>query len=347
MAASTGRTLFRAFVRGAGRRAQHLIADVKVSGVENIPSQGPLLLLFNHLSILDGPLVIANVPHEVEFVGPGDFTMTPSARLFINAYGVSLINRGRADRGSLKAMLTHLKAGRMLAMAPDGGTWEKDIFDVKPGAAYVSQMTGAPMIPIALGGFYGAEDAIPRGKRPRMSIRFGELMPAVPPSKDRRNRDADLEAASRDIMQRIYDMLPPEDQALYDRFGREAYDLVLDFVTEDGGQLAYNGPPLPDMSALAEFMIKPNLFKVMWQNAHLAVEPFVQPHFFAPIEIQISARALYDTLSHGEFDAYLQYRFDEDFAVRTLAALEAVHRACDWAMSHHARLRLRPIVKNA
>ena len=318
------------------------------SGLEHIPDQGPLLILFNHLSIFDGPLVIANVPHEIELVGPGDFDMLPGERLMIDAYGITLINRGHPDRASLRAMLDHLRAGRMLAMAPDGGTWEKRLSEVKGGAAYLSQMTGAPMLPVGLGGFYGAEDAVPRLQRPRITIRFGEVLPPVPASADRQAREADLDAASRAIMRTLYDLLPPADRALYDHWGRANYDLAVDAAALlDGAPLAYDGPALPDLSALGEFLAKPSLFRPMYQNAHLTIDPFRQPRFFAPMEVRLAARDLHRTLSEGTFDAYLPYRLGDAKAASVLRALIFLRdEVCAWAIAREARLRLRPLVRD-
>ncbi len=336
----------RAILRRAIRMLQPVFSRAEVRGIENIPTSGPLLILFNHLSTLDGPLVMANMPGEIELVGPGDFPMTPGGQLVIRAYGITLINRGRADRASLRAVIDHLRAGRMVAMAPDGGTWEKAITDVKDGAAYLSQITQTPILPVGLGGLYrvpvpGAAAFL---SRPRITIAFGEVIPPVPPSADRRQRDADLRAASLAIMRHIYDLLPAEDRARYDRWARASYELRLDFAAEDGAPLAYDGPPLPDLSALGEFLAKPNLFRPMWQNARLAVEPFREARFFPAMEVRLAARDLYATLTAGSFDVYLQYRLGNERAAAALAALRAVRdEVCAWALTHGARLRLTPV----
>jgi len=336
----------RAILRRGVRALQGIFARVEVRGMENVPASGPLLILFNHLSTFDGPLVMGNMPGEIELVGPGDFPMTAGVRLAIRAYGITLVNRGRADRASLRAVIDHLRAGRMVAMAPDGGMWEKAITDVKDGAAYLSQLTQTPMLPVGLGGLYRV--AVPGTRallgRPPVTITFGEIMPPVPPSAGRR-READLRSASLAIMRRLYDLLPAEDRARYDRWERAAYDLRLDFAAEDGAPLAYDGPPLPDLGALGEFMAKPNLFRPMWQNARLAVEPFLEARFFPAMEVRLAARDLYAALTAGTFDVYLQYRLGNGRAAAALAALRAVRDdACEWALARGARLRLTPCV---
>jgi 1-acyl-sn-glycerol-3-phosphate acyltransferase len=339
----------RRFLRRFMLLLQRVFARAEITGLENIPDEGPLLILFNHLSILDGPLVVGNIPRDLELVGPGDFPMTAIEKVVIDSYGISLVNRGRTDRQSLKIMVNHLRNGKMLAMAPDGGTWEKRLHEVKPGAAYLSQLTQSPMLPIGLGGMY--DIPVPSFKtlmaRPRVTVNIGQVLPPVPPSKNRRSRDADLAAASQDIMQAIYGLLPPEDQDLYDYWTRATYDLQIDLIDHDGNPVGYDGPPLPDMTALGEFAAKPNLFRVMRVNAGVNVEVFEFDRFFAPIEVQITARQLRDTLLNWPYEVYLDYRLGEDKAVMVLEALAAFNALCHWAMDRDLRMRLTPIIKDS
>ncbi|MDZ7795366.1 MAG: 1-acyl-sn-glycerol-3-phosphate acyltransferase [Spirochaetia bacterium] len=58
-----------------------------MEGIENIPEKGPLLVLPNHLSNLDGPLVLAMYPQALEMVGPRDFKMEPFKMLMMTVYG--------------------------------------------------------------------------------------------------------------------------------------------------------------------------------------------------------------------------------------------------------------------
>ncbi|GAB4569155.1 MAG: hypothetical protein Kow0077_01210 [Anaerolineae bacterium] len=340
----------RVFLRRGIHFLQRVFSRSTVEGVEHIPPRGPALLCFNHLSILDGPLVVANVPYDIELVGPGDFPMTPLEEVVVRAYGITRINRGRADRTSLRALLAHLRAGRLLAMAPDGGTWEKPILQAKTGAAYLSQQTGAPIIPVGLGGLYEVP-VVDVGKlltRPRISIRFGEPMPPVPPSADRRQREADLEAVTQELMSRIYALLPPEDQARYDHWARAQYALAIDCAREGTGEpVPYAGPDLPDMTALAEFIAKPNLFRPMWVNAGLLVDPFRFRRFYAPMEVRLAARDLYRTLTHGAFDVYLHYRLGNEKAALALAGIRAIRdELTEWALGEHVRLRLSPVISD-
>ena len=111
--------------------------------------------------------------------------------------------------------------------------------------------------------------------------------------------------------------------------------------------MAYDGPPLPPLAALAEFIAKPNLFRPMWRNARLAVEPVREARFFAPVEVQITARQLYETLAAGDFSGYLAYRLGDEKAQAVMDGLAAFRELCDWAMGRQARIRLVPVVSDS
>ncbi len=338
--------LRRRLLHGMAHAFQTLATYTTVRGQEHIPARGPLLVLPNHVSNLDGILVLANYPRQMEMVGPGDFRMVTLKDWMLRAYGVTPIRRGFADVEGLKELVAHLKAGRDLLMFPTGGMWEKRRLEAKPGAAYLSQVTGAPILPVAVGGTYLMSEPAFRMQHPRFTVSFGEIMPAVPPSTNRQRREADLAAASREIEQRIYDLLEPRERALYERWAREVYHLRVEFARfgdADQAQVAYDGPPLPDMAALAEFVAKPNLFRPMWQNAGLQVEPFRESRFFAPVEVQMAARQLCEALSAGAFARYLPYRMGEEAAAQVLDALRALRTLAGWAMARGLQIRLTPV----
>lgn len=334
------RRLRRRLLHATAHAYQDLLTRTTVRGLENIPCEGPVLVLPNHVSNLDGPLVLANYPRQVEMVGPGDFKMVNLKDLMLRAYGMTLIKRGFADTDGLKALVAHLRAGRDLLMFPTGGMWEKRRFEVKPGAAYLSQVTGARILPVGIGGTYLKSKTV----FSRFSVTFGKILPAVQRPSSRQDRDKVLLDASRCIEEAIWSLLEPEDQAMYRRWARQRFELRLDFAAADGGApLAYDGPPLPPLDDLAEFVAKPNLFRPMWENAALSVEPFREARFFAPIEVQIAVRELYDTLSAGSFERYIPYRMGNEADARLMAALKALPAVVEWAIAHDALIKLTPV----
>lgn len=151
-----------------------LFTRTRITGLENIPhdSETPLIFAANHASTYDVVLLMLHIPVPIHPVGPADFKLLFPANLLVKWAGVILIHRGLADKDSIKRMSEVLKAGGHLALFPEGGTWEKRLDDVKPGVAYLSQSTGARIVPVAIGGSYGVWARLLRLARPEVTLHF-------------------------------------------------------------------------------------------------------------------------------------------------------------------------------
>jgi 1-acyl-sn-glycerol-3-phosphate acyltransferase len=314
----------RAAMRRLNQIGLALMTRTTVTGVENIPASGPLLILANHVSTLDPALLLAHLPATTEFVGPGDFKLLFPADLIIKWYGLIPVKRSlQLERSSLKLMTDILKSGKMLGLFPQGGTWEKAITDAKSGAAYLSMTTGAPILPIGVGGAYGAWDKIARLQRPRVTVHIGQVMPPVQAPADKSKRSEVLEAATREIMLRIYDLLPAEDRAWYDDLAVRRYALSVE-IWRSGNRETIDAGKLPGLSALAEFVLKPNLTSPLVHNAQLPIGPLLRPGVhFPPDMIHRAALSLQQAL-HGPFAGYMEYRLGEEKSQQLYAALDAL-----------------------
>jgi 1-acyl-sn-glycerol-3-phosphate acyltransferase len=162
------------------------ITDITVLGRENLKRlSGPFVVVSNHSSHLDAPLIIGALPRKLSrYVAAGaaaDYFFDVWWRkgltsLFFNAFPVDRTGlRGR--RGMATDLLD---AGVPLLLFPEGTrsrTGEMGQF--KPGAAALCISRDVPCVPIAI---VGANEAMPRGKvlphkgRPQIFITFGEPM---------------------------------------------------------------------------------------------------------------------------------------------------------------------------
>jgi 1-acyl-sn-glycerol-3-phosphate acyltransferase len=322
----TAWTFSQSAVRGFSRLIFPLLARIRVNGLENVPKKGPLLILGNHLSTIDGPLIFTLLPPGVRFVGPGDFKLLFPGNVFVAWVRAILVKRSNAfDRTSLRRMTDVLNAGGFLAMFPEGGTWEKSIYDAKPGAAYLSALTNAPILPIGLGNTYQVWYKIGRFQRPVITVNIGKPMPPVQ-IPDKTKRAEVLEAATHDIMQRIYDLLPETTQRWYDAMARRTYRLQVE-VWRNG--LPLENAEIEGGAVLAELMAKPNLISPFIRNAKLPLDPFtMQEVRFLPQSVKFSAKLLLEAL-RGPFDGYIAYRLGEEKAKALETALEQLMSVCD------------------
>jgi 1-acyl-sn-glycerol-3-phosphate acyltransferase len=132
-------------------------------------------------------------------------------------YGATPVHRGLFDRELIDEMLTMLRAGMPLLIAPEGGRSHRPAMRrAKPGIAYIVEETGVPVVPV---GIFGAtDDFLKRGlrlERPRIGMRVGRPF-HLPPLEGR----GDVRRASRQcnadlVMRRIAELLPPEYHGVY------------------------------------------------------------------------------------------------------------------------------------
>jgi 1-acyl-sn-glycerol-3-phosphate acyltransferase len=113
--------LFRRIARPTFRILYRVLGRVKVWGWENIPAQGGYLVVANHVSIYDPPLVIAFWPRELEVAGAVDVLDRPFQVWFMRQYGALWVHRGQVDRRLLEEMVGLLRAGLPVLIFPEGG----------------------------------------------------------------------------------------------------------------------------------------------------------------------------------------------------------------------------------
>ena len=186
-----------------------------VQGREHAPTQGPYVLVTNHLSRLDAPLIYG-------LVGGAHITGWAAEKyqrhwLFgtITRLGGGIfIRRGEVDRGALQAAVEWLRAGKVFGMSPEGTRSSTGaLIRAKTGAAYLINETGAPVVPIAIVGTERALQTLVRLRRPVISVRFGKPLHLPPLGQE--DRTAALRRNTDEIMCQIAAMLPPQYRGVY------------------------------------------------------------------------------------------------------------------------------------
>lgn len=328
--------IIRFFFRWLGYIFDKILTRTTVIGLENIPKQGPVIFAGNHASTYDALMGLIYLPTDTQVVGPGDFRFKWPARYAVEQTGIILAKRGSADRESLAKMTDVLKSGGKLALFPEGGTWEKRLDDVKPGAAYLSHLTNAPIIPIAIGGTYQVWWEILKFKRPKISMKFLSPLPPVE-IPNRKERQEKLQLASLELMQLIYANLPAEEKARYDLHAHQRFHGKVECVP-DTLKIDEN------FSVLAEFISKPNLFHPLNEHAKNEFVVFRQhSQYFSAAKFKIAVDKLHDALKN-DFPEYLEYRLGSVKAKRGLVELELLEKIAVQAVELNLALRFVPSV---
>ena len=182
---------------GWGARAWHR---------ERIPAHGPMLVVGNHLSHFDPPLVGVGVGKPCAYLARHTLFTVPVLRHFLPPVGAFPIDRD-AGKDGLVAVLKLLADGHRVLMFPEGTRSENgEMQPFKPGVALVAKKANCPVVPCGVVGTYGAwrKGAVPRPAwlgGSCVGVNFGHPVPAgYYASMKREAVVADMEARVREAM---------------------------------------------------------------------------------------------------------------------------------------------------
>lgn len=209
------RVFARRLLQGLSRVAFALLTDLHVVGRENLPAEGPLIVVANHFSFADPAAIVRIAPWPLDFLGGFQMPDAPAwAALIPRLWGIYTVRRGGASRRAIRASLAVLGQKGVLGIFPEGGSWADVLRPARPGTAYLAARTGAPLLPIGLDGLIDVFPSLGSGRRARVTIRIGK--PFGPfRSNGRRPERGDLEEIGDEIMRHIAALLPPERHGVY------------------------------------------------------------------------------------------------------------------------------------
>jgi 1-acyl-sn-glycerol-3-phosphate acyltransferase len=164
----------------------HIYFRGRIYGAENVPQQGPLIVVANHASDFDPPLLSNCVRRPVAYMAKEELFGVPLLSQAIRWYGAYPVKRGSADRSAIRSALAQLEAGWAIGLFLQGTrTADEHIPDPKLGAALIAAKTQTMLLPVSL---WGTSQIIPKGTRfPKpvpITVRIGEPI-APPTSSDR------------------------------------------------------------------------------------------------------------------------------------------------------------------
>lgn len=183
---------------------------IEVHGREHLPADGPFIVSPNHRSNLDTPVLGVITTRRMRYMGKESLWTSRAMGWLLTALGGFPVQRGTADREALKAALACVERGEPLVMFPEGTRQHgPDVAELFDGPAYVACRTGAPIVPVGMG---GTEAAMPKGARfirpVKVVITIGRPLLPPPPKESGR--------VSRRAVRELTEELGQAVQALFD-----------------------------------------------------------------------------------------------------------------------------------
>lgn len=169
----------------------HFYLRGHIYGAEHVPQQGPLVVVSNHASYFDPPILSSCLGRPVAYMAKEELFHIPILKQAIQWYGAYPVSRGAADRSAIRSALKYLEAGWATGVFLQGTrTPDGRITDPKLGAALIAAKAKAPLLPVSL---LGTEGILKKGSAiPQpvpVTVRIGQVIDA-PSSTEREELQA-------------------------------------------------------------------------------------------------------------------------------------------------------------
>ncbi len=201
--------------KGLGQFTFRAFGRLEVRGRENVPGRGSIIIVSNHLSNSDPPVVAVAMPREISFVAKRGLFGNPFTRWLFRSLNAYPVDRDRRDVGALKWAIEHLRHGGVVLMFPEGTRSRTGgLSKAQIGVAYLAVKSQATIVPV---GVTGTERVQGLWRVPfpltKITVTFGE--PFTLPNVEGELPRAVLETLTDTIMRRIAELLPPAYQGVY------------------------------------------------------------------------------------------------------------------------------------
>ena len=141
----------------------------KVIGKEYIPKDGPILLVGNHIHVMDHCAPILSTKRVVNYMANKEYFDNKKVAWFFKAAGCISVDRSKRDDAAVSSALEVLKNGGAVGLFPEGTRNKTDLFllPFKFGAVSMAKKTGTYLVPFGITGTY-------KFRSKDLTIRFGK-----------------------------------------------------------------------------------------------------------------------------------------------------------------------------
>ena len=195
----------------------HIFLSWEVIGRKNVPPSGPLIVVANHVHVIDGELLLFGVSRWIIYIAKEPLFHYPILGALLRwAQALVVYRQGTLNetRELLKQAEQTLNKGSVIGIFPEGKRSHQGKLQAgKPGLALLASRMHIPILPVGISGTDKIHGISWLWKRPHIVINIGK--PFYLPQPDGRVTKLQRKALADLMMQKIAALLPPEYQGVY------------------------------------------------------------------------------------------------------------------------------------
>ena len=147
-----GTPIVRPICNAAQKVSLRTFSGLTVTGMDRVPANGPLILVANHQSNIDPPLIGAIFPRRVWFLAKESIFHNPVANWFLRSWGAFPLRRGETDVRAIRWVMDMLSQGQVVMLFPEGTRNPGAMRKVHSGVAQLAMKMNVPLVPIGITG---------------------------------------------------------------------------------------------------------------------------------------------------------------------------------------------------
>ena len=145
--------MFYRIIRKIVKLIAYIIYRINITGQENIPPEGAVIICSNHISGLDCLALAISCKRQIFFMGKRELFDKPVLGWLLKKVGAFPVDRSTTDMKAYRHTMDLLKKDKALGIFSQG-TRTADFENVKGGVAVFALKSGAPIVPTGIRGTY-------------------------------------------------------------------------------------------------------------------------------------------------------------------------------------------------